>query len=60
MKNMKNRVRDFVSSLSPDVQVIIREVILAESAKLHLRRPHGIIEEIKQIIQQEVKQEREN
>ena len=57
---MKNRVRDFLTQLRPDVENVISKVMQAESEKLSLRRPHGIIDEIKKIVQKEVKEEREN
>lgn len=57
---MKDRVREFLTQLPPEVKNVISKVIQAEAEKLSLRRPHGIINEIKQIVQKEVKEEREN
>ena len=57
---MKNRMSELLAQLPPAVKNVISKVIEAESEKLHLKRPKGIINEIKQIVQKEVKKEREN
>ena len=56
----KNRMSELLAQLPPAVKNVISKVIEAESEKLHLKNPHGIINEIKQIVQKEVKKESEN
>ena len=49
----QEKLQDVINSLTPEVRNVVRQVITAERRKSHLKRPKGIIDEIRQIIQQE-------
>lgn len=49
----QEKLRDVINNLTPEVRNVVTQVLTAERRKLHLKRPKGIIDEIRQIIQQE-------
>ena len=51
---MENRVEEFKRNLPANVKRVIDRVLQAEFEKLDMQRAHGIIEDIKQIIEEEV------
>lgn len=55
--NKQENLEEFLRSLSPHVINIVTKVINAEREKLHLKRPKGINDEIRQIIQEESDQD---
>ena len=51
--NKKEKLEEFIGNLPPHVSNVIAKVIKAERKKIHLKKPKGIIDEIRQIIEQE-------
>lgn len=45
--------QDVMDNLALEVRNIVRQVLAAEHKKLHLKKPRGILDEIRQIIQEE-------
>ena len=48
-----SQTQDVMDDLAPEVRNIVRQVLVAEHKKLHLKKPKGILDEIRQIIQEE-------
>ena len=51
--NKQKKLEEYLHSLPPQVINVVTKVIKAEREKLHLKKPKGINNEIRQIIQQE-------
>lgn len=49
----QDQIHKVIDRLDPRVRNVIGKVIRAERGKLHLKRPKGIKDEIRRIIQQE-------
>ena len=52
---LRDRIRDLFKDEDPDVQKVIERVIEEEWANLSYQRPPRILEEIKDIVESEVK-----
>ncbi len=51
--NKKENLEELIRNLPPQVSNVIVKVIKAECEKSHMKKPKGIIDEIRQIIEQE-------
>ena len=51
--SQSQNVQDVMDNLALEVRNIVRQVLAAEQKKLHLKKSRGILDEIRQIIQEE-------
>ena len=49
----QEKLDEFIDSLSPQVWNVVDQVLAVERGKLHMKKAKGILNEIRQIIQQE-------
>jgi hypothetical protein len=52
---LRDRIQDLFRECDPDVKEVLSRIIEAEWAKLRYDKPKGIIDEIQQIIDAEVR-----
>lgn len=53
---LEEQIAKLLRDIDPKVMSVISRVLAAEQAKLHQKNPRGINEDIRQIIEEEVRQ----
>lgn len=56
MPGLQKQLLDLFSNLEPDVREVVKRVLEIEQSLIHLERPHGVMEQIDQILETVAKQ----
>ena len=56
MPGLQKQLLDLFSDLEPDVRDVVKRVLEIEQSLIHLERPHGVMEQIDQILETVAKQ----
>ena len=56
MPGLQKQLLDLFSDLEPDVREVVKRVLEIEQSLIHLERPHGVMEQIDQILETVTKQ----
>lgn len=56
MPGLQKQLLDLFSDLEPDVREVVKRVLEIEQSLIHLERPHGVMEQIDQILEIVAKQ----
>ena len=56
MPGLQKQLLDLFSDLEPDVREVVKRVLEIEQSLIHLERPHGVMEQIDQILETVAKQ----
>jgi len=56
MPGLQKQLLDLFSDLEPDVREVVKRVLEIEQSLIHLEKPHGVMEQIDQILETVAKQ----
>lgn len=56
MPGLQKQLLDLFNDLEPDVREVVKRVLEIEQSLIHLERPHGVMEQIDQILETVTKQ----
>lgn len=56
MPGLQKQLLDLFSDLEPDIRDVVKRVLEIEQSLIHLEKPHGVMEQIDQILETVAKQ----
>ncbi len=56
MPSLQKQLLDLFSDVDPGIREVVRRVIEVEQSLIHLEKPHGVMEQIDQILETVAKQ----
>lgn len=54
-QDIETKVRDILLDLTEDERTLLQKVIQSEKERIHMKRPHGIYDDIRESIEQVIR-----